>query len=290
MQLDLMRTWSATPRQVLTKLRWPSAVPYLFASLKVAITISLIGAIVAELPTGAEAGIGARLLAGSYYGQTIQIWSALLASAILASGPDRAGEPDRARRGAANGDTGLNPQRLRLGFILAVAGLLAALVLPLSSEAVAHLPARPIPLALIFVAVLLFAIAAGVGGSRAIAPGIAGVLCAAATTLALLRDPGIAGSAAVGFWIIMLAAWLGAALCVVQLASLRPRDGTARRAINLAVPLLFGAVVFYLWEVLVRGFGVPAVIMPAPSAAAARFVASLPILGQISSRPSYAAS
>jgi NitT/TauT family transport system permease protein len=81
-----MRTWSASHRQVLAKLRWPSAVPYLFASLKVAITISLIGAIVAELPTGAEAGIGARLLAGSYYGQTIQIWAALLASAILASG------------------------------------------------------------------------------------------------------------------------------------------------------------------------------------------------------------
>jgi NitT/TauT family transport system permease protein len=86
MQLDLMRTWSATSRQVLAKLRWPAAVPYLFASLKVAITISLIGAIVAELPTGGEAGIGARLLAGSYYGQTIQIWAALLAAAILASG------------------------------------------------------------------------------------------------------------------------------------------------------------------------------------------------------------
>ena len=86
MQLDLMRTWSATPRQVLSKLRWPSAVPFLFASLKVAISISLIGAIVAELPTGGEAGIGARLLAGSYYGQTIQIWAALLAAALLASG------------------------------------------------------------------------------------------------------------------------------------------------------------------------------------------------------------
>jgi NitT/TauT family transport system permease protein len=85
MQMDLMRTWSASPRQVLAKLRWPSAVPYLFASLKVAISISLIGAIVAELPTGGEAGIGARLLAGSYYGQTIQIWSALLAAAVLAS-------------------------------------------------------------------------------------------------------------------------------------------------------------------------------------------------------------
>jgi NitT/TauT family transport system permease protein len=61
-------------------------VPYLFASLKVAITISLIGAIVAELPTGGEAGIGARLLSGSYYGQTVQLWAALVAAAVLASG------------------------------------------------------------------------------------------------------------------------------------------------------------------------------------------------------------
>jgi NitT/TauT family transport system permease protein len=86
LQMELMRTWSASPRQILWKLRWPAAVPFLFASLKVAITISLIGAIVAELPTGAEAGIGARLLAGSYYGQTVQLWSALVASAVLSWG------------------------------------------------------------------------------------------------------------------------------------------------------------------------------------------------------------
>jgi NitT/TauT family transport system permease protein len=84
-QHDLMRTWSATPFQVLWKLRLPASVPFLFASLKVAVTISLIGAIVAELPTGAQAGIGARLLAGSYYGQTLQIWAALFAAAILAA-------------------------------------------------------------------------------------------------------------------------------------------------------------------------------------------------------------
>ena len=85
-QGDLMRTWSATSAQIFWKLRWPSAVPFLFASLKVSITISLIGAIVAELPTGAQAGIGARLLAGSYYGQTIQIWAALVAASVLAVG------------------------------------------------------------------------------------------------------------------------------------------------------------------------------------------------------------
>ncbi len=84
-QRDLMRTWSAGTSSVFFKLRWPSSVPFLFASLKVAITISLIGAIVGELPTGVQAGIGARLLAGSYYGQTIQIWAALLTAAIMAS-------------------------------------------------------------------------------------------------------------------------------------------------------------------------------------------------------------
>ncbi len=82
---DLMRTWSATQAQIFWKLRWPSSMPFLFASLKVAITISLVGAIVGELPTGAQAGIGARLLAGSYYGQTVQIWAALFTAALMAA-------------------------------------------------------------------------------------------------------------------------------------------------------------------------------------------------------------
>jgi NitT/TauT family transport system permease protein len=86
MQLDLMRTYNASRSETFWKLRWPAAVPYLFAGLKVAISISLVGAIVGELPTGAQAGIGARLLSGSYYGQTIQIWSALVMAAILAAG------------------------------------------------------------------------------------------------------------------------------------------------------------------------------------------------------------
>jgi NitT/TauT family transport system permease protein len=83
LQLDLMRTYSATPRQVFWKLRCPASVGFLFASLKVAIAISLVGAIVGELPTGAQQGLGARLLSGSYYGQTVQIWSALFMAALL---------------------------------------------------------------------------------------------------------------------------------------------------------------------------------------------------------------
>ena len=85
LQIDLMRTYSATAWQVFWKLRMPASVPFLFASMKVAIAISLVGTIVGELPTGASGGIGARLLTGSYYGQTVQIWSALLMAAILGS-------------------------------------------------------------------------------------------------------------------------------------------------------------------------------------------------------------
>ena len=84
MALDLMHTYSATRAQTLRKLRLPASVPFLFASMKVGIAISLVGAIVAELPTVSN-GLGARLLAGSYYGQTIQIWAALVVAATLAA-------------------------------------------------------------------------------------------------------------------------------------------------------------------------------------------------------------
>jgi len=74
MQLDLLRTYYASKAQGFWKLRLPASMPYLFTSLKIGIAASLVGAIVGELPTGAVSGLGARLLAGSYYGQTIKIW------------------------------------------------------------------------------------------------------------------------------------------------------------------------------------------------------------------------
>lgn len=82
---DLMHTYNASMGEVLWKLRFPAAVPFLFASLKVAIAIALTGAIVGELPTGAVAGLGARLLSGSYNGVMLMIWSALVAAAVMAA-------------------------------------------------------------------------------------------------------------------------------------------------------------------------------------------------------------
>ncbi|MBN9071972.1 MAG: ABC transporter permease [Rhizobiales bacterium] len=85
MHLDLMRTYNASPAQTFWKLRVPASIPFLFASMKVAIAASLVGAIVGELPTGAVAGIGSKLLAGSYYSQTVDIWAALIAGSVVAA-------------------------------------------------------------------------------------------------------------------------------------------------------------------------------------------------------------
>jgi NitT/TauT family transport system permease protein len=84
LHLDLMHTYNASNAQTFWKLRVPASVPFLFTSMKVAVAASLVGAIVGELPTGAVAGIGAKLLAGSYYSQTIDMWSALVAGSIVA--------------------------------------------------------------------------------------------------------------------------------------------------------------------------------------------------------------
>jgi NitT/TauT family transport system permease protein len=86
MQLDLLQTYGASAGQSFWKLRLPASMPYFFASLKVAIAASLIGAIVGELPTGAIEGLGARMLIGSQFGEPLIMWAALFAAAILAGG------------------------------------------------------------------------------------------------------------------------------------------------------------------------------------------------------------
>jgi NitT/TauT family transport system permease protein len=82
-ETELMHTYAASRWQAFWMLRMPAALPFLFPSLRVAVAAGLVGAMVAELPTGAQAGLGARLLTGSYYGNTVGIWSALVLSALL---------------------------------------------------------------------------------------------------------------------------------------------------------------------------------------------------------------
>jgi NitT/TauT family transport system permease protein len=166
-----------------------------------------------------------------------------------------------------------------IGFGLTVLGCVLALVLPLSREATPGLASRPALLAATLAAALLFALSS-LPAAYAVVFGIVGTLTGCGVALALLRDPAIAGLADWGFWLLTLATWLGAALTLTRLAALQPADRTIRWLHGLAVPVLFGAFIIYLWEVAVRGFGVPPVLMPAPSSTARRIAQSLPVLGE----------
>ena len=79
-------------------------------------------------------------------------------------------------------------------------------------------------------------------------------------------------------WLAVTAVWLGAWMLVAWLAELRPKQPAARQALGLAIPLIFGLTLLWLWEVAVQGAGVPRVILPAPSLIGARIVSSAGIL------------
>lgn len=83
LEMELLHTYGTGKVDTFWLLRLPSSLPFLFPAFRVAIASGLVGTIVAELPTGAQAGLGSRLLTGSYYGNTVQIWSALVMASLL---------------------------------------------------------------------------------------------------------------------------------------------------------------------------------------------------------------
>lgn len=168
----------------------------------------------------------------------------------------------------------------RLVFAAAVLGVLGAFFLPLSDDGAAGLASRPALLVAILAAAAFYAAAVFTGTRLSTLAAFAGTLPGAGVALVLLRDAAIDGHAASGFWLLVLAIWLAAGMCIAQLATIRSADPMTARALDLAVPVLFGALVFFLWEVAVRGLGVPTVLLPAPSLIGLRFFGSLWTLWQ----------
>jgi NitT/TauT family transport system permease protein len=173
----------------------------------------------------------------------------------------------------------MSSRRNGLTATIAAALLLLAVALPLSNDA-GPLAASPAQLALTIAAATLFAVCGWLTTPVTIAFGLVGVVLGCGQTLALLERETIAGQAGAGYWALVVGTWIAAALCVTRLSALKPASPTAQRGLNLLVPLVFGAFVLYLWEVTVRGFGIPGVLIPAPSAIAIRLFGSLPTLGE----------
>ena len=80
-------------------------------------------------------------------------------------------------------------------------------------------------------------------------------------------------------WLVFAGlSWLSAWGLNEWLVRLRPADASAARAVNIAVPVIFGVTVLVIWEGAVRGFGVPSILLPAPSMIWERLTNSLPTL------------
>lgn len=74
--IDLMKSLSASRWQVLTKIRIPNSFPYLFASLKIASSMAVVGAVIGEF-TGSTEGIGHLITTSSYYLETPLMFAAI---------------------------------------------------------------------------------------------------------------------------------------------------------------------------------------------------------------------
>lgn len=83
--LELMESYAATKREIFLKLRLPNALPHIFTALKIASTASVVGAIIGELPSGIQTGMGIAILNFSrYYNQSPpRLWAAILVAGLV---------------------------------------------------------------------------------------------------------------------------------------------------------------------------------------------------------------
>ena len=82
-KLELMRSYAAPPLDILTKVRLPNALPYLFNALKVCSTLSVIGAIVAEYFGGPRGSLGVYILQEAKLFRFDNAWAAIIIAALL---------------------------------------------------------------------------------------------------------------------------------------------------------------------------------------------------------------
>ncbi len=78
---DLFKVYGASKLQVLFKVRFPRAAPYIFSALKISSSLCIVGAIIGEF-VGANRGIGYVILVSSYHLETVRMFSAMAVAAL----------------------------------------------------------------------------------------------------------------------------------------------------------------------------------------------------------------
>jgi len=93
-----------------------------------------------------------------------------------------------------------------------------------------------------------------------------------------VENAGLTGVAKLGFWLVVISAWLTAWLCVDHLASIKTLSRLKNSFLSILTPIIFGVWLLLLWEFITRGAGIPQVLLPAPSVIGDRIANSIPTL------------
>ena len=88
----------------------------------------------------------------------------------------------------------------------------------------------------------------------------------------------IGSEALLGFWLLSIASWATAWVFIEEFSRYQFPNSLVQRLVNTLIPVIFGLWILIIWQLLVRGFDIPRVLLPAPSEIAERFYNSLPII------------
>ena len=246
-QLDLMRTYSASRVQTFIKLRWPIALPYLFTSMKVGVAASLVGAIVGELPAGGGNGLGGAapggLLLRADDPDLVGAADGIAARRRL----DRAGEPCRTDDQSQPGSAGMTG--LQRALAAAAGGLaLLALIFEFAATEGAPLPVWEFPLVGAF---LVLAVLSGVRIWLRLSLWVDGAL-AAFGAMALMLALETIEQAGPGYWFALVSAWVFAWLFAERLTRAVALKQVSQ-AVGVLIPAIFGIAILIAWEAITRG-------------------------------------
>jgi NitT/TauT family transport system permease protein len=164
--------------------------------------------------------------------------------------------------------------------LVGLIAVVAAAITPLAADgdALRLIDLGPLPAGLLVFMLVAVAVAAEPWRTHFSDGFVVGLAAHLGAWQALAVLPLVEGNAGWGFWALVVASWLLAWRLVTILSAARTTSRTLSAILKVLVPFLFGAWLLFLWEVIVRGAGVPPVLLPAPSAVWAKIVASPHIL------------
>ena len=92
--------------------------------------------------------------------------------------------------------------------------------------------------------------------------------------ITIVGEPEVMGNAATGYWLFVISIVALIWLNLSEFSSVVVHRAATKRFQFLLIPCLFGACFIFLWQVVANGFGIPGVLLPAPSMIGSAFVAS----------------